>query len=28
LRFSSWRFEEGREQRTNMFFLTINAGLR
>jgi hypothetical protein len=28
LRFSSWRFEAGRDQRTNMFFLTINAGLR
>lgn len=28
LRLSAWRFEEQRDQRTNMFFLTINAGLR
>ena len=28
LRLSAWRFERSRNQRTNMFFLTINAGLR
>ena len=28
LRLSGWRFESGRDQRTNLVFLTINAGLR
>ncbi len=28
LRLGGWRFENGRDQRTNLLFLTINAGLR
>ena len=28
LRLSAWHFENGRSQRTNMLFMTINAGLR
>jgi len=28
LRLSAWRFEHRRGQRTNMFFMTMNAGLR
>ena len=28
LRLSGWRFENGRDQRTNLVFLTINTGLR